>query len=65
MPHYLESQLDVLEREGCDAVHPGYGFLSESDRFARACEDAGLVFVGPTPDQPSPRRLVGRCIATW
>jgi acetyl-CoA carboxylase biotin carboxylase subunit len=38
----------AAQQTGCDAVHPGYGFLSERSSFASACEDAGLIFIGPS-----------------
>ena len=41
--------LDVAKRAGAEAIHPGYGFLSENAKFAQACADAGVKFIGPTP----------------
>src|SRR5579864_5787512 len=46
----IEKILDVARRAGADAIHPGYGFLSEKAEFARACDAAGVIFIGPPAD---------------
>jgi acetyl-CoA carboxylase biotin carboxylase subunit len=46
----MENIIAAARETGADAVHPGYGYLAESQAFAVACQDAGLVFIGPTPD---------------
>ena len=49
---YLKAELILLaaKQTGADCIHPGYGFLSERESFARACADAGIAFVGPPPN---------------
>lgn len=60
--------LAIAHEHGCDALHPGYGFLSERADFATACADAGVRFIGPTPaqlalfgDKAQARALAQRC----
>lgn len=45
----IQTIMDATKKTGAEAIHPGYGYLAESEAFARACEDSGIVFIGPTP----------------
>jgi 3-methylcrotonyl-CoA carboxylase alpha subunit len=46
----VEAIIDAAREAGAEAIHPGYGFLSENQRFARACAAAGITFIGPAPE---------------
>ena len=63
----IEGIVALAKEKDVDAIHPGYGFLSENPAFARACEKAGITFIGPTPDlleilgdKTAARRLAAR-----
>ncbi|MFT6266915.1 MAG: urea carboxylase, partial [Oleiphilaceae bacterium] len=43
--------IDLAKKSGAQAIHPGYGFLSENAEFVRRCEQEGIAFIGPTPEQ--------------
>lgn len=43
----IENIIQIAKKSGADAIHPGYGFLSENLRFAERCEEEGIIFVGP------------------
>src|SRR3990167_1331087 len=70
VPAYLDMDqlIAIAQAQGCDAVHPGYGFLAENAEFARRCLAAGLCFVGPSSevlqlfgDKAAARALAERC----
>jgi acetyl-CoA carboxylase biotin carboxylase subunit len=61
----IERILDAAKQSGAEAIHPGYGFLSENATFAQAVEDSGLIFIGPLPETISSTgdKLVARRVA--
>ncbi len=46
----MEKIIEIAKKSGAEAIHPGYGFLSENEAFAKMCQQNGIVFIGPSPD---------------
>jgi len=64
----LDKLMDVARRAGCDAVHPGYGFLAENPALPRACSAASLTFIGPSAEAMealAQRPLAAPWLAAW
>nr|BAH89305.1 acetyl-CoA carboxylase [uncultured bacterium]BAH90574.1 acetyl-CoA carboxylase [uncultured bacterium] len=61
----IASLIATAQGTGCDAIHPGYGFLSENEAFAKACDENGLIFVGPSAEniRQMGNKLIARDIA--
>jgi acetyl/propionyl-CoA carboxylase alpha subunit len=64
----IEQVIGAAKSSGCDAIHPGYGFLSENALFARRCAEHDIIFIGPRPDildlfgdKAEARSLAARC----
>ena len=57
----IDEILRVAKEAKADAIHPGYGLLSESPEFAEACAKAGIIFIGPSPETSAQARQQGRC----
>ena len=64
----IDEIVDLAKRKNVDAIHPGYGFLAENADFAKACEDAGIIFIGPNSkvlgqmgDKLSAKEMALRC----
>ena len=55
----IEKVIEVAKESGADAIHPGYGFLAENPKFADACEQEGIKFIGPSSQSPRPHGRQG------
>ena len=64
----IDAVINIAKRNRVDAIHPGYGFMSENATFAKACEDNGIIFIGPKyetiirmGDKIAAKKVAGEC----